>query len=105
MKTPICFRVVQEPYGWSVRLGEGMMTPFPSRLLAIAHATGLSAALRQAGEAAEVIVDDARLASARARGRWAWARVRSPAESDRDQSPGSEGPRLGDDGAPRRQDL
>jgi hypothetical protein len=56
----VCFRVVQEPHGWAVRMGEGMMTPFQSQLLAIKHATGFADALRTCGEPAEVVVEDAR---------------------------------------------
>jgi hypothetical protein len=56
----ISFRVVKEPYGWSVRRGEGMMmTPFRSRLLAIKHAKDFAKALQQCGELAEVVLEDA----------------------------------------------
>jgi hypothetical protein len=52
----IGFRVVKEPYGWAVRLGEGMMTPFRSQAMALQHAAGIVEALRRCGEFAEVVV-------------------------------------------------
>ncbi|MFN4177992.1 hypothetical protein [Phenylobacterium sp.] len=58
MAQMICFRVVKEPYGWAVRIGEGMMTPFTSRSLAFDHANGMAEALRGQGEIAEVVVED-----------------------------------------------
>lgn len=57
MGETICFRVVKEPYGWAVRVGRGMMTPFWSRRLAIEHANGFAEALRRHGEPAEVIIE------------------------------------------------
>lgn len=54
----ICFRVVKEPYGWAVRVGDGMMTPFRSRGSALRHAAGCAEALRRCGDPAEVVVDD-----------------------------------------------
>jgi len=54
----ISFRVVKEPYGWAVRLGEGMMTPFRSQALALQHASVIAEALRRRGEFAEVVVED-----------------------------------------------
>ena len=57
MDETICFRVVKEPYGWAVRVGRGMMTPFWSRRLAIEHANGFAEALRRHGEQAEVIIE------------------------------------------------
>lgn len=54
----ISFRVVREPYGWAVRMGQGMMTPFRSRVMAIKHANGFAEALRQHGEAAEVVLEE-----------------------------------------------
>lgn len=54
----ISFRVVKEPYGWSVRLGQGMMTPFRSRHSALDHANGFVDALRRRGELAEVVVEE-----------------------------------------------
>jgi hypothetical protein len=59
MVETISFRVVKEPYGWAVRMGQGMMmTPFRSRILALRHANGVAEALRQRGEAAEVVLDE-----------------------------------------------
>jgi len=58
MAQMICFRVVKEPYGWAVRIGEGMMTPFTSRSLAFDHAHGMAEALRGRGEIVEVVVED-----------------------------------------------
>lgn len=55
----ISFRVVREPYGWAVRMGQGMMTPFRSRVLAVRHANGFAETLRRHGEAAEVILEEA----------------------------------------------
>jgi hypothetical protein len=52
------FRIVKEPYGWSVRIGAGVMTPFRSRRVAVQHANGFVAALRARGERAEVVVED-----------------------------------------------
>ena len=57
MDETICFRVVKEPYGWAVRMGQSMMTPFRSRRLAIEHANGFAEALRHHGEPAEVIIE------------------------------------------------
>ena len=57
MNEMISFRVVKEPYGWAVRMGQGMMTPFRSRVLAIRHANGFVEALRERGEPAEIIVE------------------------------------------------
>jgi hypothetical protein len=50
------FKVVKEPHGWAVRLGEGMCTPFWSRAKAIREAGRLCQALRLHGVSAEVIV-------------------------------------------------
>lgn len=58
MDQTISFRVVKEPYGWAVRLGDGMMTPFSSKLLAIKHANGCADALRRCGEPVEVVVEE-----------------------------------------------
>lgn len=57
MDEVICFRVVKEPYGWAVRMGEGMMTPFRSRRRAIEHANGFVEALRRHGEQAQVVIE------------------------------------------------
>ena len=43
----ISFRVVKEPYGWAVRMGQGMMTPFHSRSMALRHANSFAEALRR----------------------------------------------------------
>lgn len=58
MAETISFRVVKEPYGWAVRLGDGMMTPFRSQTLALQHAKGIAEALRRRGEFAEVVVEE-----------------------------------------------
>jgi hypothetical protein len=59
MAETISFRVVKEPYGWAVRMGQGMMmTPFRSRILALRHANGVAEALRQRGEPAEVVFEE-----------------------------------------------
>lgn len=58
MSETISFRVVKEPYGWAVRLGDGMMTPFRSQVLALQHAHGIADALRRRGEFAEVVVEE-----------------------------------------------
>jgi hypothetical protein len=50
------FKVVEESYGWAVRLGDGMTTPFRSRALAIREANCLCQELRNHGEAAEVVI-------------------------------------------------
>ena len=57
MAETIFFRVVKEPYGWAVRVGRGMMTPFWSRRLAIEQANDWAEALRRHGEPAEVIIE------------------------------------------------
>jgi hypothetical protein len=78
----ITFKVVKEQYGWAIRMGECMTTPFWSRDLAIQEANSLADAIRRHGECAEVAVEGAdplktsksvsssRLA-ALLRGRWA----------------------------------
>lgn len=58
MAETISFRVVKEPYGWAVRLGDGMMTPFRSQTLALQHARDIAEALRRRGELAEVIIEE-----------------------------------------------
>lgn len=58
MDQTISFRVVKEPYGWAVRMGEGMMTPFRSKILAVRHANGFADALRRCGEPVEVVVEE-----------------------------------------------
>ena len=51
------FQVVRESCGWSVRLGDGMTTPFWARDLAIREANSLCDALRSHGQAAEVVIE------------------------------------------------
>lgn len=58
MDQTISFRVVKEPYGWAVRMGDGMMTPFRSKVSAVRHANGFADALRRRGEPVEVVVED-----------------------------------------------
>lgn len=58
MAQTISFRVVKEPYGWAVRMGEGMMTPFRSKVLAVRHANGFADVLRRCGEPVEVVVEE-----------------------------------------------
>jgi len=58
MDQTISFRVVKEPYGWAVRMGEGMMTPFRSKVLAVRHANSFADALRRRGEPVEVVVEE-----------------------------------------------
>lgn len=53
------FKVVKEPFGWAVRLGEVMSTPFWSRELAVQEANCLCEALRRHGEPAQVVVEQA----------------------------------------------
>ncbi len=50
------FKVAEESYGWSVRLG-GMMSSFCSRELALMHANSCAARLRGYGEEADVVVE------------------------------------------------
>jgi len=68
MDQTISFRVVKEPYGWAVRMGEGMMTPFRSKVLAVRHANSFADALRRRGEPVEVVVEE-RPAEVRSLGR------------------------------------
>jgi hypothetical protein len=53
----IIFNVVKEEYGWAVRMGEGMTTPFRSRAVAIREAGNLAQAIHRHGELAQVIVE------------------------------------------------
>ena len=53
------FKVVKEQYGWAVRLGDGMCTPFWSRAQAIREANRLCDALRMHGVSAQVVVAEA----------------------------------------------
>ncbi|HXQ46828.1 MAG TPA: hypothetical protein VN806_09440 [Caulobacteraceae bacterium] len=52
------YKVVKEPHGWAVRLGDGMCTPFWSKAKAIREAGRLCEALRLHGVAAEVVVEE-----------------------------------------------
>ena len=51
------FKVVKEPYGWAVRLGPCMSTPFRTRAGAISEAEQMCASLRAHGQLAEVVVE------------------------------------------------
>lgn len=53
----ITFNVVKERFGWAIRMGERMTTPYWSRNLAISEANALADAIRCHGECAEVIVE------------------------------------------------
>lgn len=53
----LTFNVVKEPYGWAIRMGERMSTPYRTRLLAIRDAHGLAEAIRRQGGAIEVVVE------------------------------------------------
>jgi hypothetical protein len=55
----ITFKVVKEQHGWAIRMGDGTMTPFWSRDLAVREASRLAATIRCHGECAEVIVEGA----------------------------------------------
>ena len=55
----ITFNVVKEQYGWAIRMGDGTMTPFWSRDLAVREANRLAATIRCHGDCAEVIVEGA----------------------------------------------
>ena len=79
MVETIRFRVVKEPYGWAVRLGDAMMTPFQSQPSAIRHASGIVEALRQRGEIAEVVVEESSIDHDGAGGR-SWAFLRTTAD-------------------------
>ncbi len=57
----ITFDVVKEEYGWAVRMGKCMTTPFWSRKQAIREANCLAGAIRRHGECAEVVVEGADL--------------------------------------------
>lgn len=54
----LSFKVVKENYGWAVRLGDGMSTPFWTRSGAVREAYRLCEGMRSHGVAAEVILDD-----------------------------------------------
>jgi len=70
MAEMISFRVVKEPYGWAVRMGHGMMTPFPSRASAIEHVNGVAEALRRRGEPVEVVLEEPTFGDPAAPRRW-----------------------------------
>jgi hypothetical protein len=53
----ITFRVAKDDYGWTVRVGDSMATPFRSRDTAIRQANCLAAAIRDHGQTAQVVVD------------------------------------------------
>lgn len=55
----IVFNVVKEEFGWAVRMGEGMTTPFRSMDLAIREANCLADAIRIHGACAQVVVEGA----------------------------------------------
>lgn len=75
MAETISFRVVKEPYGWAVRLGDGMMTPFRSQNLALQHAKDIAEALRRRGELAEVVIEEVCTSELGPRpGRWGFPR-------------------------------
>lgn len=81
------FKVVKEPHGWSVRLGESMATPFWARDLAIQEANCLCQALLSHGESAEVMIegiDFADLFGGSGRSNFAKraSRLRNPAQPD-----------------------
>ncbi len=54
----LIFNVVKEPYGWAIRMGERMSTPYRSRLSAIRDAQVLAEAIRRQGGRIEVVVED-----------------------------------------------
>lgn len=51
------FRVVKEPHGWAVRVGQGVCTPFWSEALAIREAERLCRSLQAHGVDAEVVCE------------------------------------------------
>lgn len=61
----ITFNVVKEQYGWAVRAGECMTTPFWSRELAIIEANSLADGIRRHGACAEVVIEGANPAQPR----------------------------------------
>lgn len=54
----LTFNVVKEPYGWAIRMGERMSTPYRCRLSAIRDAQVLAEAIRRQGGRIEVVVQD-----------------------------------------------
>jgi hypothetical protein len=53
----ITYNVVKEPYGWAIRMGDHMTTPFWSRDVAIRQANCLADAIRCHGEYVEVVIE------------------------------------------------
>jgi hypothetical protein len=53
----ITFKVVREQYGWTIRTGDCMSTPFWSRDVAIREANGLARGIRRHGEFVRVVVE------------------------------------------------
>jgi hypothetical protein len=53
----VTFSVVKEKYGWAIRAGGCMSTPFWSRDAAILEANSLADSIRCHGECAEVVVE------------------------------------------------
>ncbi len=54
----LTFKVVKEEYGWAVRLGRGMATPFWTQAAAIREAHQLCERMRGHGLAAEVVIEE-----------------------------------------------
>ena len=52
----ITFDVVEEPHGWTIRMGERMSTPFWSKALAIQEANSLAEAIRRHGQSTRVLI-------------------------------------------------
>jgi hypothetical protein len=52
------FRVAKEPFGWAVRVGTGVITPFWTLALAKSEAERLCERLRRHGVTAEVVIED-----------------------------------------------
>jgi hypothetical protein len=50
------FKVVREEFGWAVRLGPAMTTPFWTQAAALREANALCEGLRSHGVAAEIVV-------------------------------------------------
>jgi hypothetical protein len=55
----ITFKVVKEEFGWAVRIGERMTTPFWSKDLAVRRAHSLADSIRRHGAPAEVLIEGA----------------------------------------------
>jgi hypothetical protein len=56
--TVLTFKIVKEDFGWAVRIGDGMTTPFWSRAAAVREAHELCERMRRHGVAAEVVSED-----------------------------------------------